>query len=74
MSARFAATKRHFAAFGLLPRPLRGAPARDLSLELFGKARHAGDHRADRPLGLFWPDGERAAARAAAAAGTVYLR
>ncbi|SEE28603.1 L-lactate dehydrogenase (cytochrome)/(S)-mandelate dehydrogenase [Rhizobiales bacterium GAS188] len=57
----------------LLPRPLRGAASRDLSIELFG-------HRLSLPLliaptglaGLFWPDGERAAARSAHAAGTIY--
>lgn len=59
--------------FALLPRPLNGAGARDLSLDLFG-------HRLSMPLaigptglsGLFWPDGECAAARAAAAAGVPY--
>ena len=62
-----------FAQLRLLPRPLRGSPSRDLSIELFGQ-------RLDLPLlvaptglaGLFWPDGERAAARAASAAGTLY--
>ena len=68
--------RRNEAAFGdfaLLPRPLNGAGSRDLSLELFG-------HRLALPVllgptglaGLFWPDAERAAARAAAAAGTAY--
>lgn len=55
------------------PRPLEGAATRDLAIELFG-------HRLSMPLmigptglaGLFWPDGERAAARAAARAGTAY--
>jgi L-lactate dehydrogenase (cytochrome)/(S)-mandelate dehydrogenase len=54
----------------LLPRPLRGAGERDLSISLF-------KHRLAMPLlvgptglsGLFWPDGERCAARAAGAAG-----
>lgn len=62
--------EERFADLALLPRPLNGAAARDLSVELFGR-RHA------LPLilgpvglaGLFWPDGERAAARAAAQAG-----
>ena len=62
-----------FAEYALLPRPLNGAAARDQSLDLFG-------HRLSLPVllgptglaGLFWPDAERAAARAAAAAGTVY--
>ncbi len=66
--------RRNEAAFDdlrLLPQPLRGAAARDLSVTLFGK-------RLSLPVivgptglaGLFWPDGERCAARAAAAAGT----
>jgi L-lactate dehydrogenase (cytochrome)/(S)-mandelate dehydrogenase len=54
----------------LLPRPLRGAGKRNLSISLF-------KHRLSMPLfvgptglsGLFWPDGERCAARAAGAAG-----
>jgi len=57
----------------LLPRPLNGAKKRDLSVELFG-------HRLSMPLaiaptglaGLFWPGGECASARAAAAAGIPY--
>src|SRR5205814_9913289 len=68
--------RRNEAAFDeieLLPRPLNGAAERDLSLTLFGK-------RLSLPViigptglaGLFWPDGERCAARAAAAAGTAY--
>ncbi len=68
--------RRNEAAFEeiqLLPRPLEGAAARDLSLELFG-------HQLSLPVvigptglsGLFWPDGERAAARAARAAGTAF--
>jgi L-lactate dehydrogenase (cytochrome)/(S)-mandelate dehydrogenase len=62
-----------FAEIALLPRPLDGAAERDLSVELFGK-------RLSMPVivgptglsGLFWPDGERAAARAAAKAGTAF--
>lgn len=62
-----------FGALALLPRPLQGAAERDLSVQLFGQ-------RLALPVligptglaGLFWPDGERAAARAAARAGTVY--
>ena len=62
-----------FADLALLPRPLNGAATRDLSVELFGK-------RLSLPVmigptglaGLFWPDGERCAARAAMAAGTAY--
>jgi L-lactate dehydrogenase (cytochrome)/(S)-mandelate dehydrogenase len=68
--------KRNEAAFGgieLLPRPLSGAAQRDLSISLFGK-------RLSMPViagptglaGLFWPDGERCAARAASAAGTAF--
>jgi L-lactate dehydrogenase (cytochrome)/(S)-mandelate dehydrogenase len=62
-----------FSEIALLPRPLDGAAERDLSVELFGK-------RLSMPViigptglsGLFWPDGERAAARAAARAGTAF--
>lgn len=68
--------RRNEAAFdeiALLPRPLSGAAERDLSVTLFGK-------RLSLPIivgptglaGLFWPDGERCAARAAAAAGTAF--
>ena len=68
--------RRNEAAFediALLPRPLDGSPERDLSITLFGK-------RLSMPVmvgptglaGLFWPDGERASARAASAAGTAY--
>jgi L-lactate dehydrogenase (cytochrome)/(S)-mandelate dehydrogenase len=68
--------RRSAAAFGdieLLPRPLNGAGTRDLSVELFG-------HRLSLPVmigptglaGLFWPNGECAAAAAAAKAGTGY--
>lgn len=68
--------RRNEAAFdevGLLPYPLRGAATRDLSITLFGT-------RLSMPVlvgptglaGLFWPDGERCAARAASAAGTAY--
>ena len=62
-----------FDAVELLPRPLSGAAQRNLSVTLFGQ-------RLDLPIiigptglaGLFWPDGERCAARAAAAAGTAF--
>ncbi|HEY4164670.1 MAG TPA: alpha-hydroxy acid oxidase [Dongiaceae bacterium] len=62
-----------FADTALLPRPLSGAAQRDLSVELFGR-------RLSMPViigptglaGLFWPDGERCAARAASAAGTAF--
>ncbi|MBN9020835.1 MAG: alpha-hydroxy-acid oxidizing protein [Rhizobiales bacterium] len=69
--------RRNEAAFGdvaLLPKPLDGTPARDLSVTLFG-------HRLATPVmlgptgmqGLFWPDGERCAARAAKAAGAGFV-
>ena len=59
-----------FDNYWLVPKPMNGAAVRDLSIDLFG-------HRHSMPLmigptglsGLFWPDGERATARAAAAAG-----
>ena len=62
-----------FADYALVPRPLNGAAERDLSVELFGR-------RLSMPVligptglsGLFWPGGEIAAARAAAAAGTAF--
>ncbi len=62
-----------FESVPLLPRPLSGASARDLSVALFGR-------RLSLPLivaptglaGLLWPEGEAASARAAAAAGSVY--
>jgi L-lactate dehydrogenase (cytochrome)/(S)-mandelate dehydrogenase len=62
-----------FAEISFLPMPLNGPATRDLGIDLFGR-------RLDLPVligptglgGLFWPDGERAAARAAAAAGTAY--
>ncbi len=65
--------EKAFGRFVLLPMPLDGSPERDLSVELFGR-------RLAMPVvigptglaGLFWPDGERAAGRAAAAAGTAY--
>ncbi len=60
-----------FDALELLPRPLRGAAARDLSTELFGQHLRLPVLIGPTGLaGLFWPDGECAAARAAAAAGT----
>ncbi len=62
-----------FAEFQLRPKPMNGAAERDLSLELFGQ-------RLSLPViigptglaGLFHPDGERAAASAAVAAGTAF--
>jgi isopentenyl diphosphate isomerase/L-lactate dehydrogenase-like FMN-dependent dehydrogenase len=57
----------------LLPRPLNGSRDRDLSINLVG-------HRLSLPVmigptglaGLMWPQGEAAAARAAALKGTAY--
>ncbi len=62
-----------FDEYALLPRPLDGAAGRDLSITLRGQ-------RLAMPViigpaglaGLFWPDGERCAARAATAAGTAF--
>jgi L-lactate dehydrogenase (cytochrome)/(S)-mandelate dehydrogenase len=57
----------------LLPRPLSGAASRDLSVELFGTTLSLPVITGPTGLGgLFWPDGERCAARAATAAGTAY--
>jgi isopentenyl diphosphate isomerase/L-lactate dehydrogenase-like FMN-dependent dehydrogenase len=70
-------TRRHneadFADLTFLPRPLNGTTARDQSTLLFGE-------RLGLPViigptglsGMLWPQGEAAAARAAAQAGTVY--
>ena len=62
-----------FSDWELLPKPLNGAATRDLSTSLFG-------HSLSSPLligptglaGLFWPQGEVAAANAASDYGTVY--
>ena len=62
-----------FSDWELLPKPLNGAATRDLSTSLFG-------HTLSSPLligptglaGLFWPQGEVAAANAASDFGTVY--
>ncbi len=68
--------RRNQAAFGdydLVPEPLRGAATRDLSVNLFGKTLSMPVMVGPTGLaGLFWPDGERCAMRAAAAAGTAY--
>ena len=67
---------RNEAAFGdvdLLPEPLNGAAQRDLSTVLFGRSLSMPVLIGPTGLaGLFWPDGERCAMRAAAAAGTAY--
>lgn len=62
-----------FREISLLPRPLNGPGDRELSINLLG-------HRLSMPVmigptglaGLMWPQGEAAAARAAASAGTAY--
>ena len=60
-----------FDAVELLPRPLDGAGERDLSVTLFGQPLALPVIIGPTGLaGLFWPDGECCAARAAAAAGT----
>ena len=62
-----------FRAFSFLPMPLNGPATRDLGIDLF--SRHLSLPVLIGPTGLgglFWPDGEREAARAAAAAGTAY--
>ena len=60
-----------FAQVELLPQPLNGAAERDLSVELFGRRLALPVMIGPTGLsGLFWPGGEIAAARAAAAAGT----
>jgi L-lactate dehydrogenase (cytochrome)/(S)-mandelate dehydrogenase len=52
---------------------LSGAATRDLSVDLLGKKLSLPVIVGPTGLGgLFWPDGERCAARAAAAAGTAY--
>ena len=63
--------ERAFDDYHLVPRPLRGAAVRDQSVTLFGKALSMPVFVGPTGLaGLFWPDGERCTARAAAAAGT----
>jgi L-lactate dehydrogenase (cytochrome)/(S)-mandelate dehydrogenase len=68
--------KRNESAFDdieLLPHPLSGAAERDLSVDLFNKTLSMPIIVGPTGLaGLFWPDGERLTARAAAAAGTAY--
>src|SRR5260221_3940041 len=60
-----------FASVDLVPRPLDGAAERDLEIDLFGRGLGLPVMIGPTGLsGLFWPDGERGAARAAAAAGT----
>jgi L-lactate dehydrogenase (cytochrome)/(S)-mandelate dehydrogenase len=60
-----------FESIELLPRPLNGPAERDLSITLFGRQLALPIMLGPVGLaGLFWPDGECCAARAAAAAGT----
>src|SRR5260370_38255107 len=60
-----------FASVDLVPRPLAGAAERGLARRLFGRRLRLPVMIGPTGLsGLLWPDGERAAARAAAAAGT----
>ena len=62
-----------FAGFDFVPEPLRGAAQRNLSTVLFGRTLSMPLMVGPTGLaGLFWPDGERCAMRAAAAAGTAY--
>jgi L-lactate dehydrogenase (cytochrome)/(S)-mandelate dehydrogenase len=62
-----------FGEFYLVPEPLRGAAQRDLTTTLFGKTLSMPLMIGPTGLaGLFWPDGERCAMRAAAAVGTAY--
>ena len=67
------ANEAAFAKFFLVPMPLHGPAERDLSLDVFGSRLRLPVLIGPTGLGgLFWPDGERAAARAAAEAGTAY--
>ena len=71
--ATLARNERAFRDWTFLPRPMQGAAERDLSVELFGDRLALPVAIGPTGLaGLFWPRGEIAAARAAAAAGTAY--
>lgn len=62
-----------FSAYRFLPQPLRGAGSVDLSTTIFGTPLSMPFVLGPTGLaGLFWPDGERETARAAAKAGTIY--
>lgn len=64
-----------FRSWSFLPRPLEGAATRDQSVTLFGRALSSPVLIGPTGLaGLFWPRGEIASARAAAAASTVYCQ
>ena len=71
--ATLRANESAFDDWAILPRPLEGAAARDLSITLFGQRLASPVLIGPTGLaGLFWPQGEVAAAQAAAAHGTVY--
>jgi L-lactate dehydrogenase (cytochrome)/(S)-mandelate dehydrogenase len=71
--ATLRANEAAFDDWAILPRPLEGAAVRDLSITLFGQRLASPVLIGPTGLaGLFWPQGEIAAARAAAAQGTVY--
>ncbi len=62
-----------FQGWDVLPQPLNGAAQRDLSTTLFGQTLRSPLLIGPTGLaGLFWPQGEIASAKAAAAQGTVY--
>ena len=62
-----------FDRYDLLPQPLNGAAERDLSATLFGRKMALPVIIGPTGLsGLFWPEGEQAAARAAAAVGVPF--
>ena len=62
-----------FDKYVLLPRPLNGAPKRDLSVNLFGKKLKLPVIIGPTGLsGLFWPNGEHETAKAAHASGTTF--
>lgn len=68
--------RRNEAAFDdyvFVPKPLNGAATRNLSVELFGRKLSLPVIVGPTGLsGLFWPNGEKATARAASAAGTAF--
>lgn len=65
--------EKAFDGVELVPRPLRGAAQRDLSITLFGKTLSMPVLIGPTGLsGLYWPDGERCTVRAAQAAGTAF--
>ena len=71
--ATLRANEAAFDDWAILPRPLEGAAERDLSITLFGQRLASPVLIGPTGLaGLFWPQGEIAAARAAAEHGTAY--